>query len=108
MMYQPWLTSPMRASLGTRTSSKKTSLVRPPDIVMIGRTEMPGVSIGTMKVEMPRCLGASGSVRQASQTWEAVSAALVQSFWPLMSQSSPSFTARVSRAARSVPALGSE
>ena len=28
-----------------------------------GRTVMPGVSIGKMKMEIPRCLGASGSVR---------------------------------------------
>ena len=28
-----------------------------------GRTVMPGRSMGTRKMEMPRCLGASGSVR---------------------------------------------
>ena len=33
----------------------------------IGTTLMPGVSMGTMNIEMPLCLAASGSVRVASQ-----------------------------------------
>ena len=34
----------------------------------IGTTLMPGVSIGTMNIEMPLCFFASGSVRVASHT----------------------------------------
>ncbi len=33
----------------------------------MGTTRMPGVSIGTMNIEMPLCLETSGSVRVASQ-----------------------------------------
>ncbi len=56
---------------------------------------------------MPLCGGASGSVRTASQTQSAVSPLVVQIFWPFTTYSSPSRTARVFRAARSVPASGS-
>src|SRR5881227_3652797 len=55
--------SPTRWSRGTRTSSKKTALVRMPDQVQSGCTVMPGRSMGTIIIEMPLCLGASGSVR---------------------------------------------
>ena len=63
--------------------------------------------MGTINIEMPRCLGAEGSVRAASQTWVETCAALVHNFWPLITQSSPSFVPTVSREARSVPAFGS-
>ena len=68
----------------------------------------PGASIGTIIIEMPWCLGASGSVRTATQLWVAVCALVFQIFWPLITHSSPSSTARVRSAARSVPASGSE
>ena len=67
-MYQPRFSSPIRESAGMRTSSQKVSLVRPSPMTHSGRTVMPGVLSGSTKVEMPRCLGASGSVRAASQT----------------------------------------
>jgi hypothetical protein len=35
---------------------------------MIGVHEYPGSVVSTMRIEMPLCNGASGSVRQASQT----------------------------------------
>ncbi len=35
---------------------------------LMGATRKPGVSVGTMMIEMPLCFGASGSVRTASQT----------------------------------------
>ena len=61
-----------------------------------------------MIIEMPWCLRASGSVRTATQLWVAVCAPVFQIFWPLMTHSSPSSSARVVSAARSVPAFGSE
>ena len=73
-----------------------------------GRTEMPGASIGTTKVEIPRCLGASGSVRAASQPMLELCPPEVQIFWPLITYSSPSRMARVCSEARSEPAPGSE
>ena len=61
---QPSFSSPTRLATGTRTSSKKTSQNSAvPSIVRSGRTSIPGVSIGTINHEMPRCLGASASVR---------------------------------------------
>ncbi len=78
------------------------------DIVQIGCTVMPGRSIGTMIIETPWCLRASGSVRIATQLCEAVCAPVFQIFWPLMTHSSPSSSACVLSAARSVPAAGSE
>ena len=67
-MYQPRFSSPTSESAGMRTSSQNVSFVRPSPIVHSGRTVMPGVVIGTTNIEMPRCFGASGSVRAASQT----------------------------------------
>lgn len=60
------------------------------------------MSVGTRMIEMPLCLGASGSVRQASQIQSAFWALEVKTFCPSISQSDPSRTARVRRAARSV------
>ena len=57
---------------------------------------------------MPRCLGASGSVRTSSSHQSATCASVVQIFWPVMTQSSPSRTAVVRSDARSEPASGSE
>ena len=56
---------------------------------------------------MPLCLGAAGSVRQASHTKSASWPPLVNTFWPLTTYSSPSRTALVRSDARSVPAPGS-
>ena len=58
--------------------------------------------------EMPRCFGASGSVRTRMYMLSALWALLVQIFWPLITYSSPSRTARVWTEARSEPAPGSE
>ena len=68
----------------------------------------PGASIGTIIIEMPLCLGASGSVRRATQLWVAMCAMVFHIFWPLITHSSPSSTARVRSAAMSVPASDSE
>ena len=69
---------------------------------------MPGVSSGTSRIEMPRCFGASGLVRHASQTCVVRWASDVQILLPLMTYVSPSRTARVRSDARSDPASGSE
>ena len=72
-----------------------------------GRTSMPGVRMSTMKKVMPLCLGASGSVRAMRMPKSAWWASEVHTFWPFTTHSSPSRTARVPRAARSLPAPGS-
>ena len=64
---QPSFSVPTRLAAGTRTSSRNTSLRSGWSgwtISGSGRTVMPGVSIGTSRMLMPLCLGASGSVRQ--------------------------------------------
>jgi hypothetical protein len=78
-----------------------------PDMPWSGRIVTPSVSVGMMKSEIPACLGASGSVRAASQMWVDTAASEVQIFWPWMIQPPSTLSARVRSAARSVPALGS-
>ena len=73
-----------------------------------GRTSIPGLSISITNVEIPRCFGASGSVRAASQPMFEKWPPLVQILLPLITHSSPSRTARVCNDARSDPAPGSE
>jgi hypothetical protein len=81
---QPSFSSPTRLETGTRTPSRKTSLNSvEPVIVRIGRTSMPGASIGRMSQVMPRCFGASGSVRTSSSPKSATCANDVQIFWPV-------------------------
>ena len=63
-MRQPLFRSPRRLSALMRTSVKNTSLKWvPPSIWWMGRTSTPSESMGTMNIEMPACLGTSGSVR---------------------------------------------
>ena len=64
---QPSFSAPTRLAAGTRTSSKNTSQnSEPPDAVRIGRTSIPGASMGQITQVIPRCLGASVSVRTSS------------------------------------------
>ncbi len=56
----------------------------------------------------PRCLGASGFVRATSMHHLARWPSVVQTFWPVTTQSSPSRTALVFSDARSEPDSGSE
>ena len=44
------------------------SLPMAPSAVIVGVHENPGSLVSTMRIEMPLCFGASGSVRQASHT----------------------------------------
>ena len=57
---------------------------------------------------IPWCLGASGSVRAPTQYQSAKWAEVVQVFWPLSRQPSPSRVAFSCMEAASEPALGSE
>ena len=57
---------------------------------------------------MPRCLGTSQSVRAMRKAKSALRPPDVQTFWPLMTHSSPSRSAFVCMPARSDPAPGSE
>ena len=66
-----------------------------------------GSRMSTMKKVIPRCFGASGSVRAIRMPKSACWALEVQTFWPSTTHSSPSRTARVASDARSEPAPGS-
>ncbi|CAM5682911.1 hypothetical protein SVIOM74S_00540 [Streptomyces violarus] len=81
---QPSFSSPTRFSAGTRTSSRKTSAnSADPASVRSGRTVIPGASMGMASQVMPRCLGASGSVRTSSSHQSATSAWEVQILEPV-------------------------
>ena len=73
----------------------------------MGWISMPGVSSGTRNMVSPLCLATVGSVRVSRKTYCARCAPLVNIFWPLMTQWSPSSTARVCAAATSEPDCGS-
>ena len=62
-------------------------MVISPPIVWIGVHEKPGASVGTIRIEMPACFFASGSVRAASQMYSASLAWVVKIFWPLITHS---------------------
>ena len=65
---QPLLTPPTTSSFGQVASVKKTSLNSlSPEIILIGRTSMPGWRMSTRRNEMPLCFGASGSVRASDE-----------------------------------------
>ena len=57
---------------------------------------------------MPRCFGASGSVRTRQNIQSAYCAPEVQIFCPFTTKSSPTISARVRSEARSEPEPGSE
>ena len=106
--YQPRSSSPTTLARGTRTLSNSTWLNScPPAILIIGRTDTPGDFISTSTKLIPRCFGASGSVRVSSIIQSARCASVVQILPPLITRSSPSRTARVLRDAKSEPDSGS-
>ena len=79
--FHPSFFGPIRLALGTRTSSKNTSLnSASPVICTSGRTLTPGAFISTTRQLMPRCLGASGSVRTNNWMKSARWAKLVHTF----------------------------
>ena len=105
----PSWTSPTTFSFAVRTSVKKTSLNSWVwAMLTMGRMSMPGWSMGASRNVIPLCLICSGAVRHRMKIQLAVWASEVQIFWPLITHSSPSSTARVPSEARSEPELGSE
>ena len=69
----------------------------PPSISSIGRTSTPGVVMSMSSIEMPACFFTSGSVRTSVKIQSPYWPSVVQVFWPLTTQSSPSRTAVVRR-----------
>ena len=69
---------------------------------------MPGERMFRKNMVMPLCLGTLGSVRVMRMPQSECWAPEVQIFWPLITHSSPCFSARVRRPARSEPPAGSE
>ena len=100
--------TPTRFSTGTRTSVKNTSQkCRLVVMSLIGRTSMPGVSIGTMISLMPACGGPSVLVRQMQV---AVVGDLAEAGPDLLAVDHPVVAVahrRGLQAARSLPAFGS-
>ncbi len=81
---QPSFSAPTRLLTGTRTSVRNTSENSDePSTVRSGRTSMPGVSIGRISHEMPRCFAASGSVRTRNSPKSAICPNEHQIFCPL-------------------------
>ena len=82
--YQPRFSSPTRLRTGTRTFSKNVSLNGSSQHMSVsGCTVMPGVSFSISRNEIPRCFGASGSLRTRTNSHSANCAPEVQIFCPL-------------------------
>ena len=80
---QPLLIWPTMLPFGTRTLSKNVSQNSSPiSMLVIGRTVMPGLSIGTSRKLMPSCFFACLSVRTRRKIQLASIASEVQIFWP--------------------------
>ena len=79
----------------------------PSYMVAAGLIWMPGASIGTMNMLMPACAGLASRLVRAARNMYLPHQVVVQIFWPLITQWSPSCTADVLREARSEPAPGS-
>ena len=106
---QPSPGRPSISASGIFTSVKNTSLnSASPVIWRSGFTSTPGASMSTTNAVSPACLTASGSVRTTSSPQRDTWASDVHTFWPLTTHSSPSFTPRAARPAKSEPAPGSE
>ena len=65
----------------------------------------PGVSVSTTNIEARLCGRASGSVTAMTMRKSAIEPLEVNHLWPLITQSSPSRTARVLSSVGSEPAL---
>ena len=106
---KPCPISPSTCELGIRQSSKTTSYVRwPPNIGISRATSKPGVPLSSKNAVIPPRAPLSGSVTAIRMEKSAFFIRDTQIFRPLMTQSSPSLTARVRIPAGSPPAPGSE
>ena len=77
-------------------------------ICLSGFTVTPGLCMSSRKYVMPLCFSALGSVRARSIIQSDWWASDVHTFWPLTTNWSPAFSARVWSEARSDPEFGSE
>ena len=73
-----------------------------------GRTVMPGVSMSTRNAVIPRCRDAVEPVRVSRRQRSENCESDVHTFWPSITQVSPSARARQESEARSEPVPGSE
>ena len=76
-------------------------------MLRIGRTSTPGWCASTSSMVMPRWRLSSVPVRHRTYIQSAKLPSVIQIFWPLSTQPSPSRSARVRSDARSDPAFGS-
>ena len=107
-IFQPSPRLPSRFSLGTITSSRKSSQNSAwPVICVIGRMSTPADCMSTISIEMPLCLGPSVSVRASTPHQRAYWPQETQVLEPLSTKWSSSSVARVRSDARSEPASGS-
>ena len=80
----PSFSSPTRLATGTRTSSRNSSANSvEPAMVVSGRMSTPGVSMGRISHEIPRCRLCSSPVLTNSSQWSATSACEVQILEPV-------------------------
>ena len=104
----PAPTSPSTQPGRTRAPVRNTSQNElPPFICLSGLASTPGWCMSMRKYVRPWCLGRPGSVLASSMPKSAVSAPEFHTFWPSITHSSPSGTARVPTLARSEPEPGS-
>ena len=81
------------------------SCARSPSLPLIGLASKPSASVGTRKHVIPRA--PSSAVRAKTSATFAHVPRVMKIFWPLISQSSPSRSARVASEAGSEPEPGS-
>ncbi|MCY1300729.1 hypothetical protein D9M70_503060 [compost metagenome] len=108
-IFQPSPGAPRILVASVSASSKNTSLnSEVPVSCSMGRTVMPGWSIGTSRKDSPWWPTLPGVVRAMTKHHSDSWASEVQTFCPLIRQVPFSSTARVFTFARSEPAAGSE
>ena len=107
-MCQPWPSSPSRLNTGTRTSSRKISAnPRWPSILAIGLTVTPGASSGKKINESPLWRSLPGA-RNKPKAQSANAARDDQILWPFSTYCHRRAWQWSERAARSLPACGSD
>ncbi len=108
---KPRFSSPSRLAAGTRTSVKKISAVScalRPTLSRLRPRSKPAMPRSTTSSDVPYAAFASGSVLATTMTRSELMPLVMNVFWPLRTQSSPSRTAVVRIPWRSEPAPGSD